>query len=69
MFKSQLQRTEVKQQMKKRYSTPTIEVLGTVESLTQHYGSPTGGDVIYEEGQDPVPGRGGSQDAIIVPIP
>jgi hypothetical protein len=54
--------------MKKQYSTPTIEVLGTVESLTQHYGSPTGGDVIYEAGQDPVPGRGGSQDAIIIPV-
>jgi|GEM_PF-5482540 len=54
--------------MKKTYTTPKLEVLGTVESLTQHYGSPTGGDLIYEANQDPIPGRGGSRDAIIVPV-
>ncbi len=56
--------------MKKTYTTPKVEVLGTVESLTQAFGDPGANDVIYLTLGGPVLGSGkGSTDGYVVPVP
>ena len=53
--------------MKNTYETPKLIVHGTVEEMTQHFGSSSASDVIYIGGYDSIPGHGGSQDGIVVP--
>jgi hypothetical protein len=57
--------------MKKTYEKPKITVLGTIEEITQAFGSSSAADVIYFGGQ-PLPTlmpTHGSQDGIVVPKP
>ena len=56
--------------MKMKYSTPKVEVLGTVESLTQAFGDPGSTDVIYLTLGGTILGSGkGSTDGVVVPVP
>jgi hypothetical protein len=52
--------------MKKTYETPKVTVLGTIEEITQAFGSSSATDTIYY-GSLTFPGNGGSQDGIVVP--
>ena len=54
--------------MKKTYETPELTVHGTVEELTQAFGSASAQDTIIY-GSFSFPGSGGSQDGIVIPKP
>jgi hypothetical protein len=52
--------------MKKTYETPKLVIHGTVEGMTQAFGSAAAVDTIIY-GSFSFPGNGGSQDGIVVP--
>ena len=52
--------------MKEKYETPKVIVHGTIEEMTQAFGSASAADTIIY-GSFAFPGNGGSQDGIVVP--
>jgi hypothetical protein len=54
--------------MKNTYETPKLIVHGTVEDLTQFFGSQTATDTLYVAGQPYGSGYPGSQDGQIIPL-
>jgi hypothetical protein len=56
--------------MKRTYETPKITVLGTIEEMTQAFGSSSATDTIYIGGTPlPYGGFTGSRDGQVVPVP
>ena len=53
--------------MKQAYETPRLVEHGTVEQLTQAFGSSSATDTIYYGSYGGFPGHGGSQDGVVVP--
>jgi len=53
--------------MKETYETPKLIVHGTVEEMTQAFGSASAADTIYYSPWGSFPGAGGSQDGVVVP--
>jgi len=54
--------------MKKTYETPQLFVHGTVEDITQFFGSQTASDTLYVAGQVYGDGYSGSRDGQIIPV-
>jgi hypothetical protein len=52
--------------MKKTYETPKLVIHGTVEEMTQAFGSASATDTIIY-GSFSFPGNGGSQDGVVIP--
>jgi len=55
--------------MKNTYETPKLTVHGTVEDMTQFFGSQSATDTLYIAGQPYGNGYPGSQDGQIIPLP
>jgi len=52
--------------MKEKYETPKVIVHGTIEEMTQAFGSASAADTIIY-GSFSFSGSGGSQDGIVIP--
>ncbi len=52
--------------MKKAYNAPKLTVHGNVEEITKAFGTP-GTDDTFEYAGQTFPGRGGSQNGVVIP--